>query len=63
MLCCDIDGPRPEYYSVGVPAEEVEIIPNGIDITDCSSLPALGSFRNKFGLGLNEPSVVLGKDT
>jgi len=47
-----------QYYSAGVPGEKVEIIPNGIDISDYSSPPAHGSFRNKFGLGLNDQLIL-----
>lgn len=39
-----------EYEDAGVPREKIAIIPDGIDLTDCKTLPHRGSFRKRFGI-------------
>jgi glycosyltransferase involved in cell wall biosynthesis len=47
-----------QYKCAGVPAEKIAIVPNGIDLTEYSDLPAKGSFKKKFGLDKNEKIVL-----
>jgi glycosyltransferase involved in cell wall biosynthesis len=39
-----------QYRSMGVLEEKIEIIPNGIDLSEYADLPPKGSFRKKFGI-------------
>lgn len=39
-----------QYRSMGVPDEKIEIIPNGIDLSEYADLPPKGSFKKKFGM-------------
>ena len=39
-----------EYRNVGVPKEKIEIVPNGIDVSDFDVLPLPGSLRRRFGI-------------
>jgi len=39
-----------QYEEFGIPGEKIEVIPNGIDLTQFDSLPEKGSFRKKYGL-------------
>jgi len=36
-----------QYRDMGVPREKIEIIPNGIDLSEYESLPPKGSFKKK----------------
>ncbi len=47
-----------QYGSVGVPEEKIEIIPNGIDLSEYVDLPPEGSFRKKFGID-DDTKVIL----
>ena len=47
-----------QYLSMGVPKEKIEIIPNGIDLSEYVNLPPKGSFKKKFGLDQNEKIVL-----
>jgi len=42
----------------GVPADRIEIIPNGIDSQEQGQLPEPGSFRRRFGLAFDRPLIL-----
>jgi glycosyltransferase involved in cell wall biosynthesis len=39
-----------QYRCMGVPKEKIEVIPNGIDLTEYADLPPKGCFKKKFGI-------------
>lgn len=39
-----------QYKNMGVPDEKIEIIPNGIDLSEYANLPPKDCFRNKFNI-------------
>jgi glycosyltransferase involved in cell wall biosynthesis len=47
-----------EYRNVGVPEEKIEIVPNGIDVSDFGVLPPLGSFKKRFNI-LENKRIIL----
>jgi glycosyltransferase involved in cell wall biosynthesis len=42
----------------GVPYDLIEIIPNGIDITEREHLPEPGGFRRRYGIEQNQPIIL-----
>jgi len=49
---------REQALAHGVPAERIEIIPNGIDPLEKANLPERGSFRRRFGLKAELPLII-----
>lgn len=47
-----------QYRSMGVAEEKIEIIPNGIDLSEFADLPLKGSFKKKFGIDEDEKIVL-----
>jgi glycosyltransferase involved in cell wall biosynthesis len=47
-----------QYRSVGVPEERIEVIPNGIDLSEYADLPPKGSFKKKIGID-NDKKMIL----
>jgi len=47
-----------EYRSMGVSPEKIEIVPNGVDLSEFEDLPAKGEYREKRGLR-NDDKVIL----
>jgi len=47
-----------EYINAGVPKKRIEIVPNGIDVSNFSVLPPPGSFRKRFDM-LENKKIVL----
>jgi len=47
-----------QYRDMGVPREKVEIIPNGIDLSEYADLPPKGSFRKRYGIK-EEKKIIL----
>ena len=43
-----------QYTSIGVHTDKIEIIPNGIDLSEYANLPPKGAFRKKFSIDENE---------
>jgi glycosyltransferase involved in cell wall biosynthesis len=43
-----------QYKDMGVSKDKIEIIPNGIDLSEYTILPPRGGFRQKYGLGAEE---------
>ena len=42
----------------GVPYDRIQIIPNGVDITEREKLPEPGAFRGKYGLKKRQPIIL-----
>lgn len=40
-----------QYKSMGVSEDKIEIIPNGVDLSEFDNLPQKGEFKRKYGLG------------
>ena len=47
-----------QYKSMGVSNDKIEIVPNGIDLSEFENLPQRGEFRRKHGLDDNERIVL-----
>jgi glycosyltransferase involved in cell wall biosynthesis len=47
-----------QYRNVGVAEDRVEIVPNGIDLSEFAILPKKGEFRRKHGLGESEKVIL-----
>jgi glycosyltransferase involved in cell wall biosynthesis len=47
-----------QYRSMDVPEEKIEVIPNGIDLSEFGDLPPKGSFKKKFSIGDDEKIVL-----
>lgn len=47
-----------QYRRMGVPKEKIEIIPNGIDLSEYADLPPKGSFQKKFDIDDDEKIVL-----
>ena len=47
-----------QYRDIGVPEEKIEVIPNGIDLSEYGNLPSKGSFKKKFSINDDEKIVL-----
>lgn len=47
-----------QYIAMGVPEDKIEILPNGIDLSEFEVLPQKGTFRVKWGIN-NEQKIIL----
>lgn len=47
-----------QYKKMGVPETKIEIIPNGIDVSEYTSLPERGVFRKKHGIASGEKIIL-----
>jgi glycosyltransferase involved in cell wall biosynthesis len=47
-----------QYRSMGVPAEKIAIIPNGIDLSEYAELPPKGSFKKKFNISEDKKIIL-----
>jgi glycosyltransferase involved in cell wall biosynthesis len=47
-----------QYKSMGVPEDKIEIVPNGIDLSEFETLPQRGEFRSKYGLNSDQKMVL-----
>ncbi|MFC2017363.1 glycosyltransferase [Chloroflexota bacterium] len=47
-----------QYKSMGVSEDKIEIVPNGVDLSEFESLPERGEFRRKYGLDNNQKLVL-----
>jgi glycosyltransferase involved in cell wall biosynthesis len=47
-----------QYNSMNVPRKKIEVIPNGIDLSEYSRLPSKGCFRRKFSIDDDEKIVL-----
>jgi glycosyltransferase involved in cell wall biosynthesis len=47
-----------QYKMMGVDEDKIEIVPNGIDLSDYEHLPEKGEFRRKYGLKDNEKVIL-----
>ena len=41
-----------QYKSMGVSEDKIEIVPNGVDLSEFDNLPQKGEFRRKYGLSM-----------
>lgn len=49
---------RQQAMALGVPPERVEIIPNGLDLSERASAPEAGSFRRRFGIPADKSLIL-----
>ncbi len=47
-----------QYQSMGVPKERIEIVPNGVDLSEFETLPDKGVFRKKQGISPGEKLIL-----
>lgn len=47
-----------QYGSMGLAEDKVEVVPNGIDLSEFENLPERGEFRRRWGIGDNERLVL-----
>jgi glycosyltransferase involved in cell wall biosynthesis len=47
-----------QYRTMGVNENKIEIVPNGIDLSEFENLPKRGRFRKKYGIGDDEKIVL-----
>jgi len=47
-----------QYRAMGVPEEKIEVIPNGIDLSEYGDLPPKGDFKKRFGIERDEKIVL-----
>ena len=46
------------YRKMGVAADKIEIVPNGIDLSEYNNLPKKGEFRKKYSIGHEEKLIL-----
>jgi glycosyltransferase involved in cell wall biosynthesis len=49
---------KDQYLKMGVPEDKIEIIPNGIDVSEYTCLPERGMFRKKYGITTDEKIIL-----
>ncbi len=49
---------RDQYLTMGLPENKIEIIPNGIDLSEYETLPERGKFRKKYGITADEKIIL-----
>jgi len=47
-----------QYRAMGVPEEKIEVIPNGIDLSEYAELPPKGAFKKKFNIPENRKIIL-----
>ena len=47
-----------QYKSMGVNENKIEIVPNGIDLSEFDNLPERGEFKRKYGLGSDQRMIL-----
>lgn len=47
-----------QYKSMGVSENKIEVVPNGIDLSEFDNLPERGEFRRKYDLGSNQKIIL-----
>lgn len=47
-----------QYKSMGVSEDKIEIVPNGIDLSEFDNLPERGKFRKKYGLNDSQKIIL-----
>jgi glycosyltransferase involved in cell wall biosynthesis len=47
-----------QYEHIGVPSDKINIIPNGIDLSEYVPLPPKGMFKQKFGIPENKKLIL-----
>jgi glycosyltransferase involved in cell wall biosynthesis len=49
---------KDQYLKMGLPGKKIEIIPNGIDVSEYELLPQRGRFRKKYGIAPYEKIIL-----
>ena len=49
---------RQQAMALGVPAERIEIIANGLDLLERAEIDDAGSFRHRFGIPIDKPLIL-----
>ena len=49
---------REQYLTMGIPENKIEIIPNGIDVSEYEILPVRGNFRKRYGIRSDEKVIL-----
>jgi glycosyltransferase involved in cell wall biosynthesis len=52
------DFEKMQYEHIGVPSDKINIIPNGIDLSEYVPLPPKGMFKQKFGIPENKKLIL-----
>ncbi len=47
-----------QYKSMGISEDKIEIVPNGIDLSEFENLPPRGEFRKKWGINDNQKMIL-----
>ena len=47
-----------QYIDIGVKRNRIEIVPNGLDVSEFVDLPSYGEFRKKFKIGIDEKIIL-----
>lgn len=47
-----------QYQNIGIPETKIEIVPNGLDLSEYNVLPPKNSFRKKLSIGFNQKIVL-----
>ena len=47
-----------DFLSMGVPQEKIEVIPNGIDLSEYQNLPEKGAFKKKYSIDADEKIIL-----
>ncbi|MBA7659559.1 Alpha-monoglucosyldiacylglycerol synthase [subsurface metagenome] len=47
-----------QYKNMGVSEHKIEIVPNGLDLSEFDNLPERGEFRTKYGLDANQKIIL-----
>lgn len=47
-----------QYRKMGVDEDKIEVVPNGIDLSEYDNLPKKGVFRRKYGLSMNQKMIL-----
>ncbi len=49
---------KEQFLKIGIPVNKIDIIPNGIDVSEYETLPERGKFRKKYGIGSDEKTIL-----
>lgn len=49
---------KDQYLTMGIPENKIDVIPNGIDVSEYEILPEAGKFRKKYGIKSDEKIIL-----
>jgi glycosyltransferase involved in cell wall biosynthesis len=49
---------KDQYIKMGLTEKKIEIIPNGLDVSEYEKLPERGKFRKKYGIASDEKIIL-----